>query len=168
MNRSGLVCCSFSLPLLTVFIASALPTPQIAQPLTDEEVKAEAVKLYSDAHPYLDAQLPELKKMCHELTGLKAEPSPEPLPGLLSKIGTKADELLKKIPDLISNEAVIQSAYPAPQGLTPGCVGGGCNSGGNPTTFVRDYAFNYLILAHATQNSQLRLQEYRTNTNGKS
>ncbi|MFZ0815067.1 MAG: hypothetical protein WAM78_06085 [Candidatus Sulfotelmatobacter sp.] len=142
--------------------ASAQAEPSSSQP--SDETKAEQEKLYGGAHPYMDEPLPELKKTVHELGGLKAVPLQEPLPDLLAKVGAKADELLHKVPDLISDEAVSQTSRSLDQGLIPGCVGTACFNVG--TNSGRDQTFNYLILTHPTPDGQLSVQEYRTGGNG--
>jgi hypothetical protein len=142
--------------------ASAQAKPSLSQP--GDETKAEQEKLYGGAHPYMDEALPELKKTVHELGGLKAVPLQEPLPDLLAKVGAKADELLHKVPDLISDEAVSQTSRSLDQGLIPGCVGTSCFNVG--TNSGRDQTFNYLILTHPAPDGRLSVQEYRTGGNG--
>jgi hypothetical protein len=129
-----------------------------------EQVKTEETKFYADAHPYMDEPLPQLKKTVHEVGGLKPAPSQEALPDLLAKVAAKADELLRKVPDLISDEAVQESQWAVSQAPSA-CIGTGCSQGtGN--TARRDEKFSYLILAHTRQDSRLLIEEYRTR-NGK-
>lgn len=138
-------------------------TTQAPQP--SDAGKADAARLYAYAHPYMDEPLPALKKVVRELGGLKPAPSQEAPSDLLAKVGAKADELLQKVPDLISDEAVSQTQYAASEGLTPGCVGTGCLSAGRNSGW--DQNFNYLILTHPAADGRLVLQEYRTSSKGK-
>jgi hypothetical protein len=140
---------------------SAQTQPSSSQP--GDETKAEQEKFYAGAHPYMDEALPELKKTVHELGGLKAVPQREPLPDLLDKIGAKADELLHKVPDLISDEGVNQTSRSLDQGLIPGCVGTACFNVG--TNSGSDRTFNYLILTHPGPDGRLSVREYRTGGN---
>ncbi len=109
----------------------------------------------------MDEPLAELKKMAHELAGLKLVSSQDQVSDLLAKIGTKADELLRKVPDLISEEAVSQAQWPT----SSGCLSEWCGIPINRSQ--RDQTFNYLILTHPVQDGGVELQEYRTNRNGK-
>jgi hypothetical protein len=119
-------------------------------------------KLYADAHPYMDEPLPELKKDVHELGAMTPAPSQEPLSDLLAKTGAKADELLHRVPNLISDEAVSESHYS--KDTTNGCIGAGCIS---PETVVsRDESFHYMILTDRA-SGQMKVSEYRTARNGK-
>jgi hypothetical protein len=139
-------------------------SPQ-APPQPNDALKADIARFYADAHPYMDEPPPELKKTIRELAGLKPAPSQEQPSDLVAKVGTKADELLQKIPDLISDEAVSQTQYAASQGIVPGCSGTECLAVGRGS--VWDQNFSYLILTHPTPDGRLVLQEYRTNGKGK-
>src|SRR5450755_3990766 len=99
--------CSFPFLLLTAGVALTASS-QAQQPPSQpgDEIQIEAAKLYAGAQPYMDEPLPELKKVVHEAVGLKPAPAQEQLSDLLAKVGAKADELLQKEPDLISDEAV--------------------------------------------------------------
>ena len=113
----------------------------------------------------MDEPLPELKQTVHEFGGLKPSASQEPLPDLLAKVGAKADELLKSVPDLISDESVSQTQHPVSQGIIPGCSGIGGLAAGRSSGW--DQNFSYLILTHPAPNGRFVLQEYRTARNGK-
>jgi hypothetical protein len=140
-------------------------SPQTQQAPPSAGTKADAVKFYAGAHPYMDLPLPELKKAVHELGRLRLVPSQEQLSGILDKVAAQADGLLHNVPDLISDEAVSQTQQTSSQGVIPGCSGTGCFArGGNS---IWDDKFNYLILTHPAPDSRLRLEEYRTNGNGK-
>ena len=60
------------------------------------------------------------------------------------RLGRRLDELLQKIPDLISDEAVSQAQYAASQGIVPSCIGMDCLAAGRSS--VWDDGFSYLIL----------------------
>jgi hypothetical protein len=139
-------------------------TPQPSQ--AADEVKAEETKFYADAHPYMDQPLPELKKVVHELSGLKPAASQDSLPDLLAKVAAKADELLMKVPDLISDEAVQETQWTVSQGPAP-CIGTGCLQHPADSFARRDQSFTYLILAHQKEDRRLLIEEYRTSRNGK-
>jgi hypothetical protein len=138
------------------------PSRSLSSSEPKDEARAEA-KLYAGAHPYMDEPLSELSKTVHELAGLTPVPSQDPLPGLLAKTGAKADELLHKLPNLISDEGVSESHYS--QQAANGCVGVVCIPLGDVAT--RDEIFHYMILAHPAQGGRLAVSEYRTARNGK-
>jgi hypothetical protein len=166
MTRSELVRASLFLTLMALVVAAGFPQSP-AQSRPTGKIENEAARLYAGAHAYIDEPLPELKKTVHELAGLKPAPRQEELPALLAKIGAEADQLLQKIPDLVSDEAVTLAQYPASQGLVPGCSGPDCGGFGRGIRSVKDQDFNYLILTHPGENGRLVLQEYRTSGNGK-
>jgi hypothetical protein len=147
-------------------VQTASPQAEVSPSQGEDEIKTEETKFYASAHPYMDEPLPELKKMVHELGGLKPMSSPEPLPDLLAKVAAKADELLHKVPDLISDEAVTQTQRPVSEGMVPGCVGTGCIAPPDRNS-ERDQKFNYIILTHPAPNGRLLLEEYRTRGSGK-
>ena len=160
MTGRSIPCC-----LVVLLLNTFLSLPASSQLVSSDNLKTQEKSLYSNAHPYLDKPLPELKKTVHELGKLQAGPGDEQLSSVLQKVGTTADELLKRVPDLISDETVNQSQYTLSQGSIPGCVGSGCYLPGSNT--VIDNKFNYLILSHPAKDSRQLLQEYRTGTNGK-
>jgi len=134
-----------------------------AQPSQSVDLfKAEETKLYGDAHPYLDEPLPKLKKAVHELGGLKPDFNQQPLPDILAKVGGKADELLRKVPDLISDEEVSETQSTVVQETTPGCSGADCERFHKGESAQRNQKFSYMILTHPAQNGLLLLEEYRT------
>jgi hypothetical protein len=141
------------------------PQTQQAPSQPSDAIKTDIVGLYANAHPYMDEPLPELKKTVQELSGLKPAAGQEQLPDLLAKVGAKADELLKSVPDLISDESVSQTQHPISQGIIPGCSGTGCFAAGRSSGW--DQNFSYLILTHPAPNGGAVLQEYRTARNGK-
>lgn len=160
MTGRSIPCC-----LVVLLLDAFLSLPASSQSTSVDNLKTRETSLYANAHSYVDEPLPELKKTVHELAKLQPAPGDEELPGLLQKVGTTADDLLRRVPDLISDETVSQSQYTLSQGSIPGCVGSGCYLPGSNT--VIDNKFNYLILSHPAKDSRQLLQEYRTGTNGK-
>ncbi|MGA8271017.1 MAG: hypothetical protein WB919_05610 [Candidatus Sulfotelmatobacter sp.] len=113
----------------------------------------------------MDDPPPELKKTVHELAGIDPASSQDQLPDLLAKIGAAADELLRKVPNLISQEAVSETQWTEASGkMVPGCVGR-CFAPGNSSR--RDQTFDYLIVTHPAPGGGVMVQEYRTRRNGK-
>lgn len=158
MARGGgvsVLLCSAALTALSQVAYSSQP---------GEEIKAEETRFYGHARPYMDEPQPVLKNIVYELRGPPV-PSPEPLPNLLARVGAKADELLRKVPDLISEEAVTQTQWPVSAGTVPGCVGIGCNGPGSSSGSEQE--FDYIILTHTTANGRLTIEEYRRHGNGK-
>ena len=129
-------------------------------------VRAEAARLYADAHPYLDAPFPELRKVVPELSGMTPASSQEQPPDLLNKVGVKADELLQRVPDLVSDEVVNETQRTIPKGEPLGCVGLGC-SPGRTASAGEDQTFHYLILTHPGAFGRVTLSESRTTLKGK-
>jgi hypothetical protein len=162
MTRSELIRASLSLVLAAVAVSAGFPQSP-AQSRPAGKIENEAERLYVGAHPYIDEPLPELKRRVHELGGLKPALSQKELSALLVQIGAEADELLQKVPDLISDEAVSESQYSLPQGSVSDCAS--CNTVG--ASSASDRTFNYLMLTQRAQNGRLILQEYRTARNGK-
>ena len=131
-----------------------------------DQTKAETLKFYAGAHPYIDEPLTEFKKMVRELGRLTPAASQAPLPDLLAKVAATADELLRKVPDLISDEVVQETQWTVSQGLAP-CIGAGCLQRPAGSIARRDQRFTYLILTHPRQDRRLFIEEYRTGRNGK-
>jgi hypothetical protein len=145
------------LPFYLVFVFGQRTTPSaepiaqppaihIQQPTTQlrDENKTDEEKLYASAHPYMDVALPELKRLVPELAGLKPASSEEQPSDLLPRVGARADELLRKVPDLISEEAVSLAQYAVSQGMF--CTGADCATGREGSRSERN--FNFLILTH--------------------
>ncbi len=144
----------------------AFPQAQQLPSQSADAVKAEAARLYADAHPYLDAPFPELNKAVHELSGMTYASSQEQLPDLLDKVGVKADELLQRVPDLVSDEVVNETRRTIPKGDPLGCVGLGC-SPGQTASAEKDQTFHYLILTHPGAFGRVALSESRNTLKGK-
>ena len=167
MIRRRVVGC-VSVMFLVASAVAAFPQTQQLPSQSADEVKAEAAKLYADAHPYLDAPFPELKKAVHELSGMTPAASQEQLPDLLDKVGVQADELLQRVPDLVSDEVVNETQRTIPKGEPLGCVGAGCASSAQPASAEEDETFHYLILTHPGALGRVVLSESRTTRIGKS
>lgn len=140
-------------------VLAARPQIQPSSPQSVAEIKAEEEKLYADAHPYLDEPLPQLKKTVRKLEGLKPAPSQEQLSDLLARVAAKADELLHKMPNVISDEAVAETQWADSRGTVPACIAGCLDP---VPSAERNREFNYIILAHPAQEHRLLLGEYRT------
>lgn len=162
-----LVCRGFLLLLMAGFARATLAQVLLSQSQVADELKTQETKLYSDARPYLDEPFPRLKKAVHELGGLKPDSNQQLLSDLLAKVGGKADELLRKVPDLISDEDVSETQWAAVQETTPGCIGGDCEHFRKGGSSQRNQKFSYIILAHPTEGGRLRLEEYRTDRKDK-
>ena len=151
MSPSRMIRSSVSILFLMVgAVLSALPQVQQSAALPANEVKTEEAKFYADAHPYMDEQPAKLEKVVHELDRLEPTSDQDQLPGLLTKTGAVADELLQTVPNLISDEVISEAQY-----------GKGSRSQGDQT-------FNYLMLIHPAHDGRLVLSEYRTTRNGES
>jgi hypothetical protein len=154
-----------SLIVSAVLAASSRGHQSSSQPTI--QVNADQAKLYADAHPYMDEPPSGLEKTVHELVGLEPGASPDQLPGILAKVGARADELLHKVPNLISDEAVSEAQWKIPQGVGAGCIGTGCEHLSAGGIKERNQAFSYMVLTHSEQDNRLMLAEYRTRRNGK-
>ena len=130
-------------------------------------MKAEEVKLYADAHPYMDDALPKVKKTIHELARLEPAISQEQLTDLLSKVGIKADELLHKVPNLICDEVVDEAQWTEAQGGAADCIGEGCLRFPGGSRGERNQKFSYMTLTHGDQGNGSAVSEYRSARNGK-
>jgi hypothetical protein len=157
----------FSVIFLIASAFAAFPQTQQLPSQSADAVRAEAARLYADAHPYLDAPFPELKKVVQELSGMTPASSQEQLPDLLDKVGVKADELLQRVPDLVSDEVVNETRRTIPKGEPLGCLGLGC-SPDRTASAEEDQTFHYLILTHPGAFGRVVLSESRTTLKGKS
>jgi hypothetical protein len=152
---------------MTAALTTSSQIQQFSSP-SENQISAEEAKLYGDAHPYMDEPLAQLKKTVHQLEGLQsAAPSQDRLSDLLAKVGTRADELLQKVPNLISDEAVDQTQWAVAQGSASSCVGKDCTHSPAGSNSEKNQKFSYMILTHSEQDNRLILAEYRTGRNGK-
>jgi hypothetical protein len=151
--------------LVLTVIAATITRSQTLSAISspNDESKTELIKLYADAHPYLDLPFPELRKTIHELAGMTPVSSQDQLSDVLAKTGAKADELLHKLPDLISDEGVTESHYS--QEAANGCLGVGCIAADAPAP--RNEMFHYMILTHPAPDGRLGVSEYRTTRSNK-
>jgi len=97
--------------------------------------------VWASAKPYLDDPLPQLTTNIPELHGLDPALDQQPLADLLKKTGEKSLDLLRRMPNVISNESVVTKVEPR-----------------GPTW---QQQFEYLVLRHDV-NGDIRLDEYRT------
>ena len=109
---------------------------------THVDVIAEEMKLYADSRPYLDDPPFELERAIPDLRTLEPASSQDQLPSILASVGTKVDELLQEVPNLICDETVSEEMS------------------------VQSQTFNYIVLVHETEN-EWTLEEYRTDRKGR-
>ena len=157
-----------------LFLAIGIATPALpqAQPTsTDADLKAEAMKLYADAHPYLDEPEPAIEKIVPELRGLEPASSQDQLSTVLAGVGADVKELLLEVPNLISKETVTESVSgqisAATLAVNPSPHPGEVNR--TMTAMVAQaevHTFNYIVLVHETGHERM-LEEYRTDRKGK-
>jgi hypothetical protein len=166
MRRSRLVT-AVILSLTLGSAATASLQVQQSSSQSGNQINAEEVKLYVGAHPYMDESISDLKKTVHELAGLEPAATQDQLSDLLVKVGARADELLQKVPNLISDEAVSETQWAIVRRETSNCIGTGCLHFLAGANKERNQKFSYLILTHSEQDNRLMLAEYRTNRNGK-
>ena len=164
----------FSSFLLFLAIAIATPAlPQTQPTSTDANLKAEAMKLYEDAHPYLDEPEPALVKIVPELRGLELDSGHDQLSAVLAGVGAQIKELLHEVPNLVSDETVDEESSIG-SALTAGGPIGSSNLSGAIGRLPADSSagqsrlqeFNYIVLVHDTENKRI-LEEYRTDRKGK-
>ena len=168
MTRSRLFLGSVSVLLLTTAAAlTASSQTQSSSSQPNDDLKREEARLYADARPYVDAPLPEIKKTVHELSSLEPASSQDQLSDLLAKAGVKADELLQRVPNLVSDEAVSETQWTVAQGGAANCTGTDCAHFLAGAHADRNQKFSSMILTHSEQDGRLMVAEYRTARNGK-
>lgn len=143
---------------------AALPQVETTTPL-DDQLKMKQKQLYAQAHSYIEESPTKLKKTVRELKGLESAPGQDSLLDLLSKIGAEADELLRRMPDLISEERVTERIVEVAETAAAACTGINCSFTNNSAT--NTMKFNYLILRHAGEQQRFLFEEYRSGHNGK-
>jgi poly(3-hydroxybutyrate) depolymerase len=103
--------------------------------------------VWAGAKPYLDDPIRQLMYDIHDLHGLDAAPDQQMLEEILQKTADKTLDLLRKMPNVISQEKVVTEVEP-----------------GGPTYRQQ---FEYLVLRHDA-NGEVTLDEYRTGKEQKS
>lgn len=124
------------------------------------EVRAQEIKLYANARPYLDEPPTELKKAVPELKQLRAAADQGPLRDILARAAAELDEPLSKSPNLVSEE-VVTDAQPLLNAMHDPCPGMGACVGD------KSRQFNYILLIRHGNDNRLLLKEYRTALDGK-
>ncbi len=144
--------------------------PQLQEPpaATAVDGVSEQKKLYADAHPYLNELLPKLKKMLPVLDGVKPVANQDQLPDILAKVGARAEELLHKVPNLVSDEEVREVIGVESR---KNSTYFGLNSGsGAGHLFImqsaKEQKFNFIILSHPSELGGSKLVEYRVTRDG--
>jgi hypothetical protein len=137
---------------------------------------AQEMKLYGNAHPYLDDSQASLRKIIPELRDLEPVSSQDQLPVVLEGVGAKVTDLLRDVPNLVSDETVgedvfyeqdpykslpghhpVQSAK-VPDDMSP--------RGSSLVSAPALKTFNYIVLVHETGSGRI-LEEYRTDSKGR-
>ena len=104
---------------------------------------------YLNAKPLLDYPLPDLLNAAPELQGLEPAKNQDDLPSISDKVGTVAEDLMDRMPDLVSHEEVTEQRRRA----------------SGKVEAHRRVEFEYMILVHR-QDSTISLDEYRTGPSG--
>ena len=129
--------------------------PILRDDSSSAEVRAQEVKIYANAHPYLDDALIELKKAVPELKRLKAAASQSSLRDILARAAAELDQPLSKSPNLVSQEVVTET-QPLRRAMHDPCPGMGACLVDNAKQF------NYILLIRRGNDHHLLLKEYRT------
>ena len=148
LRRVSQVCRTrgFILPFALVLFGIALLTLWVAEAqLTDTSGQ----DYYLNARPLLDYPLQDLLRAVPELRGLEPAPNQDDLASILDKAGKVTEDLLDRMPNLVSHEEVIQQKLGAPGRVMD----------------HRRVQFDYMILTHQ-QNQKVTLDEYRAGSDG--
>ncbi len=106
---------------------------------------------------YLELPIHTLKQAVPPLRGIRYEASQDRLADILSRVARKIDEVLPRLPDLISREEVYH-----PQGsLEP------VSAGGMAPEQPWSRTFNYLLLCRRNANAGTTIEELRTDGKGR-
>ena len=130
---------------------------------------------YENARPLLDYSLPDLLRAAPELQGLEPAGNQDKLGFILDKAGDVTEDLLGRMPNLISREEVTQvkpeKATEDLSGSIPRhLVGGEDVTLAQPRNQIgakhqRRHEFDYLILVHR-QDANVTVEEYRPGAEG--
>lgn len=121
----------------------------------------ELSKVYPNAAPYLDNPLPSLKAAVPMLDGLKYDASQDQLPSILNRLAQTIDDVLPRLPDLVSREEIFHGAQ-GPAATPRSVVLGGGSAEERPYQ-----EFKYLILCLHTSNGTTKVEESRTDLSGR-
>ncbi len=165
--RSGCFCLVLAICIATPAFPQGQPTSANA------DLRAQAMRLYASAHPYLDEPEPALVKIVPELRGLEPDSGHDQLSAVLAGVGAQVKELLHEVPNLVSDETVNEESSIG-SALTAGGPIGSSNLSGAIGRLPADSSagqsrlqeFNYIVLVHDTENKRI-LEEYRTDRKGK-
>jgi hypothetical protein len=155
----------FSLALLLCVSASA-QNPSVpansSQTNNDLSLNAESLdrSIWENAKPYIDDSLPDLETAVPELQGL-APVTQDDLASILDRAGAKCADLLRRIPNLISQEDVITR-----QRTVSRVSQGVWREAEILETKPTRQKFEYLLIAHH-EEEDVRLEEYRTDKHGR-
>lgn len=150
-SRAGATC-----PARVLIFSSALAVlgfgqiySFVAQGLSTRIPDTTGQSYYVNAKTLLDGPLPDLLRAAPELQGLEPTGNQDELAFILDKAGKMTEDLLDRMPNLISHEEITQEKVRG--------------QGGVKAQLRQD--FDYLILAHR-QDEVVTLEEYRTGPDG--
>jgi hypothetical protein len=168
------ICCSNFLLFLVIGNVAAFPQAQIT---STDAAKVQEMKLYGNAHPYLDDSQAALREIVPELHNLEPVSSQEELPIVLEGVGAKVADLLRDVPNLVSDETVgedvsyeedpyklLPGHHPVQSANVPDDISPRGSSLVKSTAGVK--TFNYIVLVHETGSGRI-LEEYRTDRKGR-
>jgi hypothetical protein len=165
MYFSRLLIISFAISIC-VAARAKLPCwffPQSNSPPATKENEAQEIHFYRNPHSYIDGPLSRLKGILPELDGVKPADNPQDLADLLTKVASKTYEFAERVPNLISDELVTESQFPASRTKKEACLA--CPDPGPIRQRAEKY--DYIILARPAQDNHLVLEEDRTDRNGR-
>jgi len=114
-----------------------------------QDIDKSELSYYANVKPMMDYPLPDLVKAAPELQGMEPAANQDQLASILDKAGEVAEDLLAKMPNLISREDVTQTKL-SDQGSLRG---------------QRRHQFDYLIIVR-DQDSTLSVEESRLEPGG--
>jgi hypothetical protein len=107
---------------------------------------------WASAKPYIDFAPPQLETSVPELKGMVSAESQGELASILDHAGDKCTDLLNRMPNLISREAVTT--------VVPQAARAGFNL--EQHIGIKQQTYEYLLLSHSTQGGSTELEEFRT------
>jgi hypothetical protein len=136
--------------------------PANSSQTTDLSLNPESVdqSIWRNAKPYIDDSLSDLESAVPELLGLEPA-SQESLTSILDSAGAKCEDLLRRMPNVISQEEVItrqRTVSTVSQGVWQSAK----PPAGKPTR----QKFEYLLIAHH-EREDVMLEEFRTDKHGR-
>jgi hypothetical protein len=131
------------------------PQGNQARPASGKDVP----QAYAKPATYLDDPLQSLKTAVPTLDGLKYDASQDQLPAILARLGQTIDEVLPRLPDLVSREEVIHGARAPVHPISTVL--------GNLSIEEKSSEeYKYLIICHRAANGATTVEESRTDRSG--